>query len=734
MFKTSKALRTLCCLLTALTTVSLSACVTFSTVDTQRPSGGSYKESSNSDRLPSFGGGTETDDDSKEDGGDDNGDNGGDNPNDNTPTDPNPPVTEDPNPEKTVLKEEVDCIGHKVVTYTDGTWEDLGRAVALDYASPTPETQYAHTYFATQSNGSGLNDFYEDVYQSAQSFHIGNQSLSPEDGYYKVASLDFSKYGLSSAQAAAVWRVFVNENPAYFWLSDSILTGSSTLVLLADQAYASSAARAQTQTKIEEMALECDGYLSGKTTEAERALTVHDYLALKMEYAYKADGVTPETELWAHSLVGAAQGSGVCESYAKAYDYLCGLFGIDCLTVTGKGYSGGSWGGHAWNLVELDGAWHCVDVTWSDGGNKTVDRTWFGTSYAEFSASHRETTPDEGWSINYLYGLPSASYETLAPVAYGEKDSGNYEITGSLKQAYTEMTDTSAHYAVYLYPETKASLGMDGEILHRGAVTECTYTPSVASLTIYGEYFTVGSGYTLSELELKNTVTFSCPVTVSNLHITGDSVSMGKHTLTAVGSIVQMDSARLTGNSGGGVISQTTECTVLPALSVDTLTVTQGELRLTGGGTVKTALVQGGTLRCHGSANITVNSLCLRSKNERFYLDNMTYATTVSVGNVSCGENGVAAADDYALFFVVYNSLDDYPVIKVQGISGTAPLCLGLYGSVAPTSFGSTPLVTLGTGAAYSKLQILFAQGGAFREVSKTLFTQNTDGEVLLKS
>lgn len=733
MFKTSKALRTLCCLLTALTTVSLSACVTFSTVDTQRPSGGSYKESSNSDRLPSFGGNTETDDGDKEDDGGEKEDDGNDNDNGNT-SDPNPPVTDDPNPEKTVLKEEVDCIGHKVVTYTDGTWEDLGRAVALSYTSPAPETQYGYTYFATQTNGSGLNAFYEDIYQAAQSFHANGKTLSEEDGYYRVASLDFSKYGLTSAQAAGVWRIFVNENPAYFWISDSILTGSSTLVLLLDEAYASATVRAQTQTKIEEMALECDGYLSGKTTKAERALTVHDYLVLKMDYAYKADGVTPETEIWAHSLAGAAEGSGVCEAYAKAYDYLCGLFGIECLTVTGRAYSGGSWGGHAWNIIELDGAWHCVDTTWSDGGDKTVRRDYFGAPYSDFCVTHRESTPDDGWGINYLYALPDLSYETLSPVAYGIKNSGNYTIAGSLQQAYAGMTDTSAHYAAYLYPDTKASLAMEGEIVRKGAATEYTRTPSVASLTLYGEYVTSGSGYILSELTLKNTVIFSCPVTLSNLHIKGDTVNTGKYILTTVGLLVQIDTPRVISESGGGVLSQTTEYTELPALSVNNLTVVQGELRLTGGGTARNVLVQGGTLRCHGLANITLTNLCLHSKAERLYLDGMCYATTVSIGSVSCGENGVAALDDYALFFIVYNSLDEYPIIKVENIEGTAPLCLGLYGSVAPTSFGATPIVTLGGGAAYSELQILFAQGGVFREVSGSLFTQNTDGEVVLKS
>ena len=52
--------------------------------------------------------------------------------------------------------------------------------------------------------------------------------------------------------------------------------------------------------------------------------------------------------------------TGVCQSYAYAFDYLCELAGVKCIVVTGNmmGYLP-----HAWNKVEIDGEWFVVDVT-----------------------------------------------------------------------------------------------------------------------------------------------------------------------------------------------------------------------------------------------------------------------------------------------------------------------------------------------------------------------------------
>lgn len=53
----------------------------------------------------------------------------------------------------------------------------------------------------------------------------------------------------------------------------------------------------------------------------------------------------------------------VCSGYAHAFQYLCGLGGIECHYVSGP-FNGED---HAWNIVELDGKSYFADVTACDG-------------------------------------------------------------------------------------------------------------------------------------------------------------------------------------------------------------------------------------------------------------------------------------------------------------------------------------------------------------------------------
>lgn len=53
----------------------------------------------------------------------------------------------------------------------------------------------------------------------------------------------------------------------------------------------------------------------------------------------------------------------VCQGYAEAFQYLLQIMDIPCMVVSG--YAGGE--AHAWNLVQIDGAYYYTDATWGDG-------------------------------------------------------------------------------------------------------------------------------------------------------------------------------------------------------------------------------------------------------------------------------------------------------------------------------------------------------------------------------
>lgn len=96
-------------------------------------------------------------------------------------------------------------------------------------------------------------------------------------------------------------------------------------------------------------------------SDYEIVCAVNNYLCDTVYY--------PESEPYApvtHTAYGAFHdGVAVCEGYACAAKLMLNEYGVLCDIQVGDCYEGG---GHAWNLVQLDGQWYQMDVTWNDGG------------------------------------------------------------------------------------------------------------------------------------------------------------------------------------------------------------------------------------------------------------------------------------------------------------------------------------------------------------------------------
>lgn len=96
-------------------------------------------------------------------------------------------------------------------------------------------------------------------------------------------------------------------------------------------------------------------------SDYEIVCTVNDYLCDTIVY--------PESEPYAeetHTAYSAFKnGSAVCDGYARAAKLLLNDYGIECDLAVGECIPDG---GHAWNLVKLNGEWYHMDVTWNDGG------------------------------------------------------------------------------------------------------------------------------------------------------------------------------------------------------------------------------------------------------------------------------------------------------------------------------------------------------------------------------
>lgn len=182
-------------------------------------------------------------------------------------------------------------------------------------------------------------------------------------------------YTRSDADKTAVYMAYaqiVNGNPQWFYyVSDVVFfrigDELSSVYLLVDMDMYGK--RATYETEISAMLAEAIPDDTGMS-EAEKALALHDYIALHLRYHYTAwneyifEHYGDSHWLYANypgafSAYGAiVDKHAVCHGMSLAYKDMLRRVGIEAYVEAA--YSTGA--GHAWNLVRIDGAWYHVDI------------------------------------------------------------------------------------------------------------------------------------------------------------------------------------------------------------------------------------------------------------------------------------------------------------------------------------------------------------------------------------
>lgn len=121
-----------------------------------------------------------------------------------------------------------------------------------------------------------------------------------------------------------------------------------------------------------------------RLSDYEIVKQIHDKLINLVTYDNNVlENAVAEGQNLAHTAYGAlvanSQGQpnyAVCDGYSLAFEYLLQQCGIDCVVIAGDaGPDEFNTGGHAWNMVKLDGAWYEVDATWDDAGTTEAKLT-----------------------------------------------------------------------------------------------------------------------------------------------------------------------------------------------------------------------------------------------------------------------------------------------------------------------------------------------------------------------
>ena len=407
---------------------------------------------------------------------------------------------------------------------------------ALDFSILPIERAYGYTYLQTQTNGNNLQKFYKDFYNLCVNFasstrNVPSKTVNYTGGekatVYEMGELNFSKYGLSQEEVVTIWSVSMVDFPQFYWISHTASYTATTLNVYIDGEYATYAERKRVNDGLKERANECYSYIPKNATQTEKALSIADYIMANMQYAYETDGVTPQDDCWAHNLEGIVLQKGVCESYAKVYDYFCALMGVENITVTGYAGTGNDMGGHAWNIVKIDDVWYDVDLTWEDA-YENPNREWVGVPASEFDTTHVASNPNNGYGNAWLYGLPTRSQTRMQPVSVKENN-GEETYYPTLDFAFAALTNSQSTYQINVCPSTKAAVG-EGLTIHPYDVDfSTTALPQTQGVTLTGKYVSANNQ---SKIIAKNSISVTSAIVIEYGTFTYPRTSSGTSKIT----------------------------------------------------------------------------------------------------------------------------------------------------------------------------------------------------------
>lgn len=327
--------------------------------------------------------------------------------------------------------------------------------------------------------------FYDLLDKKIASFHKkGNALVTPSglENNYTLEAIDFSSFGLSKDRAMNVYSVFKADNPLYYWLSTKTLYSSSALYPVVTDDFASETERLKTNAELETSVRAFYKRANVGDSDYRKALLYHDAIVEHVDYAYDDAGY-PSTENWAHNVLGVFLNGtktidgAVCEGYAKAFQLLLNLSGIDNLIVTGVGFGNGGYENHAWNLVKIDNKYYNFDLTWDDQPFSANGKiyTYFCKPETDdnFKESHfaNKTLVSSSLKDDKLYDLPKNVAEAVyssSETIFTElsEDGFNYVIDG-----YNSLQLISCYKTGnVVIPETVKRSGIEYEVSTIGAI------------------------------------------------------------------------------------------------------------------------------------------------------------------------------------------------------------------------------------------------------------------------
>lgn len=172
-------------------------------------------------------------------------------------------------------------------------------------------------------------------------------------------TLDVSEFGICVEEANEILSQVRNAFPQFFYADITMYSYSTVDRMVYDITLEYTAGEPQIAA-YEAAVAEALAQIDEGMPDEYKALILHDYLAANCAYDMEnlEANTLPDTAFQSYGVLVLK--SAVCQGYALAYQDLLDRVGIPCITVGSDAMD------HAWNIVELEGEYYHVDVTWDD--------------------------------------------------------------------------------------------------------------------------------------------------------------------------------------------------------------------------------------------------------------------------------------------------------------------------------------------------------------------------------
>ena len=289
-------------------------------------------------------------------------------------------------------------------------------------------------------------------------------------------TINLSNFALPVDEGCALYYGVIYENPdLYYVRPDNFSFSRDTTQTKIVAIYPSFIFNTLSEIESAKKAMEkkIKQYLKGvdnSWSDLQKARYLHDLLATQVAYPEVDDqgyivGEKENSWYWAYGAL--INSKAVCQGYTLAYEILLRRCGIYATAVPSDDM------GHIWNMVEINGHYYHVDVTWDDPVNDNlgyVQHTYFMLSDDAFAAvdggGHHDwaaeeatdTTYDNLWFKNVTtfiyydsesekdYYIDKPSGTNVGYLKARDVNSGEEETVYALDEKWTTKDGTNRYY------------------------------------------------------------------------------------------------------------------------------------------------------------------------------------------------------------------------------------------------------------------------------------------------